>query len=138
MRPGTATLRDPSVTDVTDDEVAADLRAAAGLIRRRGLAKGLLYEPSTGALCQSGALMEAVCPGFWTGRAPEAPLYMDGRRKARYLLAETAVRSFLGSVGLVIPGLRPAVIRWNDAHERTAEQVAVALEAAADALALAA
>lgn len=90
-------------------QVAADLRAAAAIIRRGGLCKGE-YE-SGEARCAEGALGTAIS-GF------------AGRWSWRLSQAAFATEAVVG----VARGTLPS---WNDAPERTAADVTCAMEAAA-------
>lgn len=126
MRSATAT---DSHAQVTDAQIAEDLRSAARLIREHGLAQGRYHDPVTGGYDQSGAIMEGIARGFWSARSQ--PTYFTDWHKARYLLAEEAMRSFLGATAIIIPGLGSAVTRWNDTPGRTALEVEAALLAAA-------
>lgn len=92
---------------------ASHLREAAGLIRRRGLAKGV-YRDDQGRLCIEGALNLAYGKDSYSNR-------LTPEQKAD----EGVVRRCLGVSN---------VAEWNDRPERTAEEVAGALEAAADSL----
>ena len=90
-------------------QVAADLRAAAEVLRRDGWTQGD-YEKADGCKCLSGAL-RSVCGGI------------DSTEPERYLPAWGYLRALIGR----------EAITWNDAPGRTADEVIAALEAAADA-----
>lgn len=91
-------------------QVAADLRAAAEVLRRDGWTRGSFRDPDSGCRCAAGAIPECE----W------------GSRRWR-----EAVVVFGDHVGV---GPWPvAVYRWNDDEDRTADEVIAALEAAADA-----
>jgi hypothetical protein len=92
-------------------QVAQDLRAAAEVLRRDGWTRDT-FTDDDGCHCVAGAV------GVVTGET-----YIDRWREAIVTLA-------------VSRGLAPwplSVYRWNDAPERTADEVIAALEAAADA-----
>ncbi len=88
-------------------QVAADLRAAAEVLKRDGWTQGKFYDRSTRCRCVTGALNCATA-----------------RSKRRFDSAWDALIP-------VIPD--PNVIEWNDAPGRTADEVIAALLAAADA-----
>jgi hypothetical protein len=95
-------------------QVAADLRAAAEVLRRDGWTQEVFCDPSTGSRCAQGAL-DAVY----------APRERDGSYD------ESAEDAAYAQVCAVIGTNR--LISWNDEPGRTAEEVIAALEAAADA-----
>ena len=86
-------------------QVAADLRAAAEVLRRDGWAQGGL---AGDGYCAIEAVWQVA--GYWGKRPMEA------------------VESLRGYVPR--PG---SIIQWNDAPGRTVDEVIAALEAAADA-----
>lgn len=93
---------------------------AADLVRVRGLAKGMQQAPD-GSVCLHGALSIAI------SRTP----YADG---STYCDASLAVVAVLRRRG--VPYYQPTHITgaavWNNAPERTAEEVIEVLEAAAN------
>ena len=97
-------------------QVAADLRAAAEVLRRDGWCQSRSHA-STGEHCAAGAIEAAVDPNWQTSSGWEA------EQNVRFGAALNAVQR---RIDLVLTG-------WNDAPGRTADEVIAALEAAADA-----
>jgi hypothetical protein len=97
-------------------QVAADLRAAAEVIRRRGLAKHS-YIGNRGERCAVGALMALVNP------TSQRLSVLSHDEHVRVWRGESALADHLGE----------GVMGWNDAPGRTADEVIAALLAAADA-----
>ena len=89
-------------------QVAADLRAAADVLRRDGWTQELFINQVSGCPCVAGALLDVA--GYrW----------------------HNAIERLGAHLGI---GTSPlAVYRWNDTTGRTADEVIAALEAAADA-----
>lgn len=87
-------------------QVTADLRAAAEVLRRHGWTQGTFYDPSTHRRCAVGAIRFAT-----------------RRVRSRTDEALTAVENVIGGEG---------VIEYNDAPDRSADEVIAALETAAD------
>jgi hypothetical protein len=115
------------------DQVAADLRAAASVVRERGLARGALCDKD-GRVCLIGAIRVAV-----TGSPATTQADHDTATAARLFRAETAVDEYLADLA---PGPncggRPGVwtaASWNDRAAGTAEQAAELLETVAAGLA---
>jgi hypothetical protein len=105
-------------------QVAADLRAAAEVLRRDGWQQGHYWDSVTGCHCIFGAAANAVLPA---AHSPEALLYgideapWQRMRRATDFLAAIVAKGYDGLDG------------WNDAPGRTADEVIAALLAAADA-----
>ena len=93
-------------------QVAADLRAAAEVLRRDGWRQGDYVQFPNGACCATGAIRKAVYGDPWIAG------YLSGR-------AERAVLSVVDPGGHSLPW-------WNDTPGRTADEVIAALEAAAE------
>jgi hypothetical protein len=91
------------------------LTRAADLIDKRGHAKRA-YQTSDGALCLRGAVIKAVSLRFSFKRCSLTP--------AAAQVAIAAFRRHIGCYG---------EITWNDAPERTKEEVVTALRGAAEA-----
>jgi len=102
-------------------QVAADLRAAAEVLRRDGWIQGT-YGVIGGPSCAAGAVMQTVADsGRWIGMSIE--------ERQRY-------RVVMDRLSLTVIGQKTRddlVALWNDAPGRTADEVIAALEAAADA-----
>lgn len=98
-------------------QVAADLRAAAEVLRRDGWTQGIFTSEATGCHCAAGALGWAVAENL-----------EDAVFSERW---STAMGALCRSLGISPWPL--AAYRWNDAPDRTADEVIAALEAAADA-----
>lgn len=124
----------PRVLAVPHSQVAADLTAAASLLDVHGLAKGRFCDrrPGEGGLDMTGAIMEAVAPGFWLCPPGDESVYFTDAHGDRFAAALHAVRSFLHLVTVVMPGPPAPLVAWNDAPERTKEQVTTALRGAAN------
>lgn len=103
------------------DEVGTLMMRAAALIRTKGLAKGVIKD-SMGGYCLYGALGEVTGITEQGCLYPEYPLVREAGR--RMLNLSNAPRMRGGTITSVLT-------KWNDAPERTAEEVAVALEQAA-------
>jgi hypothetical protein len=93
-------------------KTAADLRAAADVLRRDGWTQGKFHDAETGCHCAAGALEVATAADI-SGR------WLDS---VRALSAQLRIT----------PG-PISVYRWNDDPGRTADEVLAALEAAAEA-----
>jgi len=100
-------------------QVAADLRAAAGVLRRDGWTRFTALSDD-GCRCATGAIAFATSDGATSrpGRVPD-----DGHWD-RWTAACDALRAQIGDDGIA---------DWNDTSDRTADEVIAALEAAADA-----
>lgn len=94
-------------------QTAADLRAAADILRRDGWTQLRLHDEK-GCHCVSGALIKAI-----TGRNTSI---LAEQECARHVAAQAALASVVGT----------NVIAYNDAEDRTQDEVIAALEAAAD------
>jgi putative intracellular protease/amidase len=92
--------------------VADVLDRAADVIAERGHCKGD-YEGPDGSVCAIGALLVAIAGG------PADPL--NARQFHTYMSARDWASDVVGN----------AVARWNDAPERTADEVIAALREAA-------
>jgi hypothetical protein len=112
-------------------QAAADLRAAAEVLRRDGWTQGA-YHTLAGCHCAEGALALTVGQHVYDEGLPDAPVtYLDVNWWAvntesawlRRDAAEDALRHHVG----------PDIVEWNDTPDRTADEVIAALEAAADA-----
>lgn len=101
-------------------QVAADLRAAAEVLRRDGWTQGGYFDGRR--CCQAGALLRVIEPGAKrTGELSE-------HGHERWWHAQAVIDA------LVIPGgYGGTAIEWNDEPDRTADEVIAALLAAADA-----
>jgi hypothetical protein len=104
-------------------QVAADLRAAAEVLRRDGWTQGDYYDFETGCHCVLGALIAAA-------GGPKATHPMDLAPPATRSRFDPAVKAVIDHLGFDY-GLH--VVDWNDAPGRTADEVIAALLAAADA-----
>lgn len=89
---------------------AETLREAAAIVRERGWTQGA-YVDDDGRVCIEGAICEAL-GGPRPAVVPFAP-FVDADEELRAV------------IGYVSP------VEWNDAPERTADEVIAALEAAA-------
>ena len=94
-------------------QVAADLRAAADVLRRDGWTQGAYLNSDTGCRCLVGALD-----------------YVYGRRGVGWM-GDSSESEAYDALEAVIGDQSP--IAWNDRRGRTADEVIAALEAAADA-----
>lgn len=97
-------------------QVAADLRAAAEVLRRDGWCQ-LTAHRFWGQHCAAGAIEVAVDP-HWKDSAG-----WEDDQNARFSRATYALQDYIGA----------SPTFWNDAPDRTADEVIAALEAAADA-----
>ena len=109
-------------------QVAADLRAAAEVLRRDGWTQGA-YITEDGQCCAVGAVMRAV--------DPHADPYTDlsdltSEHRDRVDSAVTVVSHIVAPAWGGTSYLDGPVTRWND-DARTVDEVIAALEAAADA-----
>jgi hypothetical protein len=107
-------------TITTTPQAAKDLRAAADLIRKGGLAKGSFYRRPAGedtSYCTVGAIVETHGDYILS--------FMDSP-------ALVKVRELLGIVDPAHPWI--AIARWNDQPERTDKDVITLLEQAAEKL----
>ena len=103
-------------------QVAADLRAAAEILRREGWTQGKNIDDE-GCRCILGAL---ACVA--TGGKTSQDNWELGPNRERFAELRAAVHDVL--IYDMPPG---GVVGWNDAPGRTAREVIAALEAAADA-----
>lgn len=94
---------------------AETLRKAAAIVRERGLAKGSYVRPD-GRVCAEGALCMAL-----GGSGRPSGLYPNSKYR-EFVLAADVLKAHIGNVPVTV---------WNDADERTEEDVAAAFEAAA-------
>ena len=95
-------------------QVAADLRAAAEVLRRDGWTQGVFHDTTTGCRCLQGALDAVYAPRERMGA------YVESDEDATYV----QLAKIIGT---------NRVIDWNDKPGRTADEVIAALEAAAAA-----
>ena len=108
--------------------VAADLRAAAEVLRRDGWTQEEYHRPC--GHCAQGAI--AVATGFHVSLSPYSDDALDfdivwrGVPEERATEARNALAAKVGIHPWQIPN-------WNDDEGRTADEVIAALEAAADA-----
>lgn len=118
---------------MSNAQTIADLRATADLIERNGLTKHALYdrvagkEPPECPVCSVGGVNVTVW-GHPRGPQNEAYVLPDEAYMAlsnREDVAQSALLAFLGEDSI------PA---WNDAVDRTQEEVVSAFRDAADAL----
>lgn len=100
---------------VTDEPWRDVLRRAADLVEQRGLAKNITCA-ADGSLCIRGALTVAA------GRTARIPFWGDGPRHDVSAAADCAMLNYL----------RSDVVAWNNAPERTKDEVVAALRAAAE------
>lgn len=102
-------------------QVAADLRAAAEVLRRDGWTR---FTPvnEDGCRCATGALAWAVSDGRTS--YPGKLDHLGVRPFMRWMAAVDRLRAQIGDDG---------VVDWNDTGSRTADEVIAALLAAADA-----
>lgn len=107
----------------TDDEVVRVLRGAAQLIREFGLAKRT-QEDHQGRVCFHGAISKAATG---SSRACDRPLAAEAQAVAGEYLKR------LGAKGIrdTSVAYKYICVDWNNAPERTAEEVISALEGAA-------
>lgn len=106
---------DGDITQFTSPSTDAEsvLLRAAEIIRERGLHKGS-YGRAGKAVCAMGAIHEAEC-GYW---APADRVFStQAAMRLQMLLNETDERL--------------DILRWNDAPDRTADEVVATLRAAA-------
>lgn len=110
------------------EQLIADLLASAEVIRRQGWVQGKEQTPS-GQVCLFGALGVAVglshyCNGRWSSDAPGlfrlSPGVLD-QKFHRAQLAQQALSRLAGT----------SIINYNDARERTVEDILLLLEQAA-------
>jgi hypothetical protein len=110
-------------------ETAVVLEEAANIIRRNGFHKGSMFRVLAGTraaecpVCTWGALAIAACG------TPELP---TNREVRQVLPVVQALARFLG-LGTAGEDAMWTIPDWNDAPDRTAEQVINALESAAQA-----
>jgi hypothetical protein len=102
-------------------QVAADLRAAAEVLRRDGWMQDD-NGSCDGPKCLAGAVNYVVTGALSVDEFPEE----DEEQEARADAAMRVVADLVGENYVFIA-------RWNDAPGRTADEVIAALEAAADA-----
>ena len=100
------------------DQVGRNLMNAAALIRKYGLLK-----------FDQGSMNEGFCVHGAISMALYGEVYRDGN--AGVCPTVTAIRDYVSSHGF--PGFRNAIgiAEWNNAPERTADEVIAALESAA-------
>jgi hypothetical protein len=103
-------------------QTAADLRAAADVIRRDGWTQET-YVGGGGCRCLVGAIVAALGGNYGEGSIP-----LDNQARARK--ARTAFAKHFGHMDDRWWG---DLIDWNDDPDRTADEVIAALEAAAAA-----
>jgi hypothetical protein len=99
-------------------QVAADLRAAADVLRRDGWIQ--LSDHAYGGHCASGAIEVAIDPE-WEDHREEGWEYEENQRFSEATLRLCRLVDASSVTG------------WNDAPGRTADEVIAALEAAAEA-----
>lgn len=107
-------------------QVAADLRAAAEVLKRDGWTQGA-YHSDDGCHCALGAIARVISARSDRPNPDRWKPWADSSVRLR--LDALALANHLGDP--VFPRL--AVTDWNDAPGRTADEVIAALEAAADA-----
>jgi len=102
-------------------QVAADLRAAAEVLRRDGWTQGTYHDVDDDRVCHCAVGAIEAGTGYWTlgGRTQLNPAL-----RQRVDAAWSAVTPVIGT---------PDIFSWNDDEDRTADEVIAALEAAADA-----
>lgn len=112
------------------DQTIADLHQAAALIRERGLCQHSYRDRLTGTLDLTGAIYEAVHPGFWTADH----VHLTDEHMTRASRAMNALGRYLRVAANPRTGSPGGpLIAWNDDPERTTEEAAQALDAAAAA-----
>ncbi|OII61170.1 hypothetical protein BJP40_06485 [Streptomyces sp. CC53] len=101
------------------EEIRNILREAARIIERDGWHQGDFFrdDPKTGPVCALGALRRAIASSA-SGEAVSGKLYCEAAGLVEKAASEVIPR-------VVLPA-------WNDAPERTAEDVILALKRAAD------
>lgn len=97
---------------ITTAQTAADLRAAADVIREHGWTQGSYVSMATGGFCMVGAI--EVATGYYEPNTSEILMEAWDRRETAYFA--------------LAPHTRPGPTTWNDAYDRTAEQVIEKLE----------
>jgi hypothetical protein len=102
-------------------QVAADLRAAAEVLRRDGWTRNT-YQSADGCKCALGALHYVASNGL---SVSDADLTLE--EEARAEAATNRLATHLGGAYWI------TVLTYNDSPGRTADEVIAALEAAADA-----
>jgi hypothetical protein len=102
-------------------QVAADLRAAADVLRRDGWTQGDYV--ADGCHCLVGAIVAAL-----GGKDGEGSIPIDNQPRA--LAARRTLAQHFGDMST---DWWADLIDWNDDPDRTADEVIAALEAAADA-----
>lgn len=107
-------------TPQTDEPWRDVLRRAADEVERRGLAKGMLCDEETGAVCARGAIVVSLGyhPGF-------ACLIFSCSAWDEFTKADDLLETFLGLDPNGVP-------RWNNAPSRTQAEVVAALRGAAE------
>lgn len=122
------------MSTVEKTQIVADLRATADLIQKNGLTKNVLFhrvdgkEPPECPVCSMGGINVTVW-GHPSGPASDQyglPYPEFEALSCRQVAAEDALASTVGA--------RDGIPTWNDAPERTQEEVIAAFRAAADAL----
>ena len=104
-------------------QVARDLEVARGLIAERGLAKGTM-QAADGSLCSNGAVVRAATGCAWT---------LHQKYNGWFSMAPVRLRE---RIGWVHEALTYAisdygdVLYWNNAPERTKDEVIAAFDAA--------
>lgn len=111
----------------TTEQWRLDLAVAADLIEREGHTKGMLCsrDVKEGPMCVMGAINRAIhgSADWVTGRAANLTSH---RKFGEYLVAA-------GLTQRSATGLASSAVDWNNAEERTQEEVVSALRAAAAA-----
>lgn len=104
-------------------QIADDLRAAAGLIEVHGWQQGMAENPDTGALCLLGAIGKACanCSDLAYAREGSSPRFDRAAFMVSHAVREVDPRRAHVSW---LPG-------WNDDRSRTKEDVIAVLEKAA-------
>lgn len=104
------------------------LRGAAEYISEHGWNQGDFRDAQTGAVCAAGGIFAVL--GF---EYDEDGLPASNTTYKEYV-AETALAMLADSVGIVPPGHSSIsdIPEWNDAPERTAEDVILAMKRASE------
>lgn len=112
------------------------LRDAADAIEKHGLIKGALHSPLNDRMCARGAVMFVrsgqASPGALFCDSPVSPWELFGDSQEEALMMEVA--SFLGLQKEFNWG--STVASWNNATERSQEEVVAAFRGTADVLEL--
>lgn len=120
---------------MSSEQTIKDLRATADLIERNGLAKGRFFERAEGKeppacpMCSLGGINTTV---WGDPHGPTGAIFLlpDEEYNALGQRQDNAIGAFAAHVGTGFY----KVPEWNDADERTQEEVVSAFRDAADAL----